>query len=1606
MLQHSSAPLWDIADPRNDRNGCGIAVLANTRRERSLTLRDRARHIITDCFGHREGCGVRGTHDGSGGLFDLPPDFAGWVAEKAQVKIPTRLTDIGIGTVFLSRDKNRRDRAKALVSQAITEIFDGLEVHFGWRDVPTEMHFLGPDEQNALPAIRHLIVVKPDDLDESDFTFEDRLFFLDKRIMQLFRANDLADNKKDPGNTHPAFVTLISHRKILYKMMASGSQLFNLFPDLNDSLFQIFAAVLHNRYATNTFPVPKRAQPGKVIAHNGEFNTLMGNQRGLLASDSIMSKEEPGIWKLVTPIIDADLTDSGQFDGVAALMTRVAHIPVHEVVNLLMQRAHEHDKTLTPEEYAYYEYVAARFTPWAGPALVGFLDTDNEGNEWAGGKVDINGKRPATWAHWDDGTFYLGSEDGVVDLPDSRLVAGSGSDGQLNSGDLVVVRLGDGKVMKNREIVREIASRRDYIELTGTILSCPVIPPTPETACAPVDVEELPLGVRGRIAGLGDEEIRTYLLEPAKTGKQPQASMGSDLVEPGFGIGELPAWWHLKQLFAQVTNPPLDWNLERNFCSLSVYLGAKLSLLAQVKTLQRQLKLDAPIISKEELTWVRENTDCGEIDVTYAVRQGVKGWEQALERMCALADRHVSEERARVLILTDNAPDPKRRISRKRAQVPILLAVAVLNEHLITTGKRRLVSIVVESDEVVDPHAAATLLSFGASAVCPRFALEMLAEPYRNPGTLEQALEQRLGNYLHAMNDAVGKIIAKMGIPRVTAYIGSKLHQILGFDRAFCDKYFGPTPEAYGGDGLKELVERYHTFHTHAMAAMDDPNGILRLFPATYGRLRYHPQGVRRRRGPEQIRLLQEAVRTQNLALLMQYFESVDGLQIGLRDLLEFRWSSRPVPIGEVEPVSAILSRVRTSPISIGSISKPAHEVTAATMNMLRKWLKITDGACSGSGEGGEDPERIVARPNGWDLRSALVQFASALFGVGADYLANADEIEIKMAQGAKPGEGGQLPGQKVSVYIAFLRHTKPGIPLNSPAPIHCIYSIEDLYLLVRALKTINPRARIWVKLVASDGIGTIAVGVRKAGANVWIAGGDGATGSAPQISISHAGGPWELGLVEAEAALHATSLRPSTLIGTDGGLQSPAHAVKAFLLGSDKVGMGTTVLETLGCIDMKDCHLDSCLAGIATQRSELTDAFPGRVEHFAFFLLGWAQGIRTILAKLGVRTVDELIGQKDRYLRAAADALGDAGMRLTLERLLETKAQPAETRRGNQRIEELREERPPFDERFLGNPELQRVLKGQATSATIGPLQVRNTDLIIGGRLAGVIAETFVGKGGLPEGSTININLEGVAGHFLGFCNPRGVNWELTGRANGFVGLSMTGGRIVVRKSAGSKRRYVAGECCFYGASGGTAFLHGRGGKMFGIRNSGAVLVIEGCHDNTGEFMTGGMIVNLEKAGQNILAGASGGLGFFYSADPGFADRCHQESVRVVRLGTADEEELERAVEANLARIGDDDAKLILGNEQLDDLIAMHLRFTGSERAQWLLNHWERERGNFWKLVPRASLNPARTAADEKPSQREPYFYLPEPPEAVMTKLAWMIDPKGPVQVGEVVAV
>ncbi|MGQ9408638.1 glutamate synthase large subunit [Mycolicibacterium gilvum] len=1472
-----------LYDPANESDSCGVAMVVD--------IQGRSSHsIVTDgliALEHLEHRGAAGAEpnsgDGAGILIQLPVDL---LRDVADFDLPPATGDgntFAAGICYLPQDPVQRDAARAAVETIAAE--ENLDV-LGWREVPVDPAGaeIGRTALDCMPHMAQLFVAAPERDGKRPGGIE-----LDRRVYPL---------RKRAEQTGVYFPSL-SSRTMVYKGMLTTMQLPQYFPDLRDERCISAIAIVHSRFSTNTFPSWPLAHPFRFVAHNGEINTVRGNRNRMHAREAMLASAHiPGDLSRLSPICTPDASDSASFDEVLELLHLGGRSLPHAVL-MMIPEAWENSTTMEPHERAFWQFHASLMEPWDGPACVTFTD-----GTLVGAVLDRNGLRPGRWWRTLDDRLILASESGVLDVPSSEIVA----KGRLQPGKMLLVDTAAGRIVSDDEIKQELSAAQPYGEwLHSGLLELTTLP---DRGHIQPNHESV---VRRQVSfGYTEEELRILLAPMAASGAEPLGSMGTDTPAAVLSQRSKLLYDYFVELFAQVTNPPLDAIREEIVTSMARVMGPEQNLLEPGAASCRQIKLPWPVLDNDELGKIVHINDDGEhpglrtavLRALYDVERGGEGLADALEDLRLRACEAIAKG-ARTLVISDRDSD------HTKAPVPSLLAVSAVHHHLVGTKQRTSVALVVESGDAREVHHIAMLIGFGAAAVNPYLAFESIEDLIREGELTGIEPSTAVRNYLKALGKGVMKVMSKMGISTVASYTAAQAFEAIGIDRDVIDEYFTGTPTQLGGIGLDVIAEEVKLRHRRAYP--ENPTERVHRRLEVGGEYAFRREGELHLFTPEVVFLLQHSTRTGRYEVFKQYSDEVDRLGRdggALRGLFDFKKGLRePVPLDEVESADEIVKRFNTGAMSYGSISAEAHETMAIAMNAL--------GGRSNSGEGGEDVDRLYDPKR----RSAVKQVASGRFGVTSDYLVNATDIQIKMAQGAKPGEGGQLPGYKVYPNIAKTRHSTPGVGLISPPPHHDIYSIEDLAQLIHDLKNANADARIHVKLVSSVGVGTVAAGVSKAHADVvLISGYDGGTGAAPLTSLKHAGAPWEIGLADTQQTLVLNGLRDRITVQCDGGMRTARDVMVAMLLGAEEYGFATAPLVVSGCIMMRVCHLDTCPVGVATQNPQLRARFNGKPEFVENFFRFIAEDIRKYLAELGFRSIDEAVGHAEMLDTAAGVAHWKSrGLDLSpLFAVPDTASQRRRTRDQDHGLDQA------LDRTLI------QLAEGALEDAHPVRLElpVRNVNRTVGTLLGSEVTRRY-GAQGLPE-DTIHVALTGSAGQSLGAFLPPGITLELVGDANDYVGKGLSGGKIIVKPQDDvlflAEDNVIAGNTLLFGATSGELYLRGRVGERFAARNSGALTVVEGVGDHACEYMTGGRVVVLGKVGRNMAAGMSGGIAFVLGLDPR-------------RVNTA-MVELQRLEPEDLA--------------WLHGVVGQHARYTGSTVATSLLSDWPRRSAQFTKIMPR----------------------------------------------------
>ena len=1470
-----------LYSPSDEHDACGVGFVAHIKGARSHSIVRSALDLLIN-LEHRGATGSDpDTGDGAGILIQMPDRF---LRKAVRFALPDA-GSYGCGLVFLPHDDAKRAECKAIIERIVAE--EGQQL-LGWREVPVDLSKIGKTAASVAPRFEQLFVgsrmvrLKAD----STGTIERKLYVIRKLIERA---------------TKDLYICGLSSQTLIYKGMLTATQIEGMFPDLSDADVESALALVHQRFSTNTFPSWPLAHPYRYVAHNGEINTLRGNINWMKAREGLLKSSVFGDdLQKVLPVITEGGSDTATFDNVLEFLVMAGRSLPHAVL-MMIPEPWSGNPAMDPAVRAFYEFHSSIMEPWDGPASISFTD-----GRLIGAVLDRNGLRPSRYCVTTDDLVIMASEVGVLDIPADRVVRKD----RLRPGKMLLIDTGEGRIISDSEIKQTLAAEHPYGDWLRQHL---------------VDIENLPTAHaerpdhhtvlrRQQAFGYTHEDLRVLLTPMALNGEEPIGSMGTDTALAVLSNKPRLLYDYFKQLFAQVTNPPLDAIREELVTSMGVTIGAEDNLLEPSPEACRQIKVDFPVLHNDQVAKLRHLPTGSPFRSTtlpllYDPEQDGPGLEKAMEQLCRKASVAV-EAGVGVLILSDRGVDAQ------HAPIPSLLAVAGVHHHLVREGTRHKCGLLIETGEAREVHHIALLLGYGAGSVNPYLAFESLDDLIRQGLLPNITHNDAVKHYIKALNKGVLKVMSKMGISTLQSYCGAQIFEAIGLDRGFVEKYFTSTASKIGGVGVKQISEEVRQRHQRAFGAQAS-NEL-----QSGGEYQWRRDGELHLFNPDTVFKLQHATRSGQYKIFKEYTQLVNDQSTAratLRGLFGLKPAAAPIPIDEVESVEQIVRRFSTGAMSYGSISSEAHETLAIAMNRM--------GAKSNTGEGGEDPARYVPDANGDSRRSAIKQVASGRFGVTSEYLVNADDLQIKMAQGAKPGEGGQLPGHKVYPWIAKVRHSTPGVGLISPPPHHDIYSIEDLSQLIFDLKNANPKARVHVKLVAESGVGTVAAGVSKAHADVvLISGHDGGTGASPLTSLKHAGTPWELGLAETQQVLLMNKLRDRIVVQVDGQMKTGRDVVVAALLGAEEFGFATAPLVVMGCVMMRVCHLNTCPVGIATQDPELRKTFSGKPEFVQNFFRFIAEEVREFMAALGFRSLDQLIGRVECLdFEPATEHWKARGIDLS-PLLVVPDADDDVARRNTYKQESG----------------LAHVLDHQLIECAVPALEhrtavemsfaIRNTDRTTGTMLGYEVTRRH-GGAGLPD-DTITVRLTGSAGQSLGAFLPRGITLALEGEANDFVGKGLSGGRLIVRPPAAAafaaEDNVIIGNVALYGATGGETFVRGIAGERFAVRNSGAHAVVEGVGDHGCEYMTGGRVIVLGRTGRNFAAGMSGGIAYVLDTDGSFALNCNIDMVELEHLDQPDEIALVRG------------------------LIGRHVDATGSSVGARVLEAWPIAQKQFVVVMPR----------------------------------------------------
>ncbi len=1476
-----------LYDPQFEHDACGMGFVTNIKGIKSHLIIRQALEILVN-LAHRGASGAEeNTGDGAGILTQIPHKFLKKECNRFGFNLPEK-GQYGVGMVFLPQDENHRRECEVILSEIITQ--EGQKL-LGWRTVPVNDASLGKTARNCMPVIRQVFIEKNPQV-EDEMDFERILYVIGKRAENTIRES---------GMKGELYLASFSSKTIVYKGMLTPEQLELFYADLSDPDYQSAIALVHSRFSTNTFPSWERAHPNHYIIHNGEINTLRGNVNWMRARQAMLKSDLFGEdIKRIFPVINPDGSDSAMFDNCLEFLTLAGRSLPHAVMMMIPEPWSNHE-CISREKKDFYEYHSCLMEPWDGPAAMAFTDGVK-----VGAVLDRNGLRPSRYYITKDDLVVVASEVGVLDIPPEMVL----SKQRLQPGRMLLIDTEKGKIINDEELKLEMAKKEPYGEwLREHLLKLDELKEAPHL---PAPDHQTVL-LRQKAFGYTYEELRKLLLPMARDGIDPIGAMGNDASLAVLSDKPQPLYNYFKQLFAQVTNPPIDSIREELITATTTTIGPEGNLIDPGPESCRQISLKSPILNNDQLAKLlyikEEGFKTARLPILFNVSEGRNGLEKALEKLFSKADE-VIDKGVNILVLSD------RGMNKDKAPIPALLAVAGLHHHLIRTGRRTSISLLLESGEPREVHHFSVLIGYGAEAINPYLVFESIDDLIRQGYLTGSDHQTAVKKYIKAATKGVVKVMSKMGISTIQSYRGAQIFEAIGLNQEIVDKYFTWTPSRVGGIGLEEIAEETLKRHNEGYIS-----GSMILESGSS--FQWRRDGEYHLFNPESIYKLQKASREGNYGLFKEYSKQINDQSekmCTLRGLLGLEYLEKPIPLEEVESVEKICKCFKTGAMSYGSISKEAHETLAIAMNRI--------GGKSNTGEGGEDPDRFTPDLDGESRCSAIKQVASGRFGVTAHYLANAREIQIKMAQGAKPGEGGQLPGKKVYPWIAKVRGTTPGVGLISPPPHHDIYSIEDLAELIHDLKNANREARINVKLVSEVGVGTIAAGVAKGKADViLISGYDGGTGASPRTSIKHAGLPWELGVAETHQTLVLNNLRSRVILETDGKIMTGRDLAVAALLGAEEYGFATAPLVVMGCVMMRVCNLDTCPVGVATQNPELRKKFAGKAEYVVNFMRFIAQELREEMAKLGFRTINEMIGRVDKLKRERALEHWKA-KGLDFSNILYKPAVGPEVGTYCQIPQDHGLEASLDIKKLLqlANPALEKKERVDAK------LVINNIDRVVGTILGSEVTKRY-GAEGLPE-DTINFKFIGSAGQSFGAFMPGGMTFTLEGDANDYIGKGLSGGKIVVYPSKKAtfkpEENIIIGNVAFFGATGGEAYVQGVAGERFCVRNSGLQVVVEGVGDHGCEYMTGGRVVVIGQTGRNFAAGMSGGVAYVLDEKGDFITRCNQAMVDIGPLEESGE------------------------IKEVKEMIKKHFEYTGSTRAQNILENWEKSQTRFVRVMPR----------------------------------------------------
>lgn len=1482
-----------LYDPQFEKDSCGVGLVANIKGIPSRKIMDDAFQVNSK-MDHRGGCGFEeNTGDGAGILVALPDNFFRSEASVLGIDLPS-FGSYAVGNVFLPVDDTERTKCFQIIDETIKS--EGQKC-LGWRDVPVDADKadVGPASRKAQPVIKQLFIEANSNLTQDEF--DRKLYIIRKQISHLIRGDESFNEGK------LFYVCSLSSSVIVYKGMLTPAQLFPFYPDLENVDFETHLAMVHSRFSTNTFPSWDRAQPNRYMCHNGEINTLKGNMNAMKARQGTVRSDLFGddIEKLF-PIAELDCTDSGSFDNVLEFLM-LSGRSLQESIMMMIPEAWQSDKNMSDKKKAFYQFSSSMIEPWDGPASIVFTD-----GRKVGAVLDRNGLRPSRYYLTEDDNVIMASEVGVLPVDPSKVI----KKGRLQPGKMFLIDFSKGEMIPDEDIKTEIVNQHDYEQWNRAIVSL-------DDLKAEKEAEYISESLISRMRAFGyTTETMQFMLMPLVSElRDPLGSMGNDAALACLSDKPRLIFDYFKQLFAQVTNPPIDSIREEVIMSLECLIGPEGNLLENDKDNVKRLRVDNPILSNTELNQIKnlsiEGWNTRTIDLTYNIDDGLEGMKKRLEEICSEAEQAIQDE-CSFIILSD------RNISNSVMTLSSLMACSSIHHHLVQRQLRTKIGIIIETGEAREVHHHCLLFGYGADAINPYLAFESLFQALQDGSLTDENLPNNqaiVEAYKKGTKKGILKVMAKMGISTLHSYKGAQIFEAVGLSDEIIEKSFPGTASRVGGITFDALFNEQK--RRHDLGYPKEEINVTTL--PNPGDFHWRNGGDSHMWDPKTISSLQLAARTNNEDAYWEFAKhanEVSTKQSSLRGLLKFKSNNQPIEIDEVESEKEIVKRFATGAMSLGSISTESHESLAIAMNQL--------GGKSNTGEGGEDPIRFKTNDDGVSKRSAIKQVASGRFGVTMRYLTNSDELQIKISQGAKPGEGGELPGKKVDDYIAKIRHSTPGVGLISPPPHHDIYSIEDIAQLIHDLKNANRTSRISVKLVSEVGVGTVAAGVVKAKTDhLVIAGHDGGTGASPLTSIKHAGLPWELGVAETHQTLVMNNLRSRVVLQTDGQIKTGRDVAIAALLGAEEFGFATAPLVTLGCIMMRKCHLNTCPVGIATQDKELRKKFKGKPEHVVNYLFMVAKDLRMIMAELGFKTVNEMIGRVDCL---ETDIAIDHWKRngLDFSKIL----QPAEKIFENTEVYNIKEQNHGLD-KALDNELLEKcesaIKSGEKVSFNSPILNINRT---VGTMLSNEVAKVWE-ENNLPE-DTININFTGSAGQSFAAWLVKGITFKLEGDANDYVGKGLSGGKLIIYPPKESKftaeENILLGNVALYGATGGEAYFRGIAAERFCVRNSGASVVVEGIGDHGCEYMTGGKAVILGETGRNFGAGMSGGIAYIYNQNKDFDKKCNKETFEIESLMDEDLEDLKK-------------------------LITNHFNYTESTVAKNILENWSDESKKFLKIMP-----------------------------------------------------